>query len=328
MKRKGFLYESIYNIENLKLAEKNARKGKQWQTGVIQFDKNAEDNIINLYHVLKNQEYRTSKYTVFKIFEGKEREICRLPYYPDRIVHHSIMNVLEPIFVATFTSNTYSCIKKRGIHKCANDLKKALRDKTNTQYCLKLDIKKFYPSIKHTILKELLARKFKDPKLIALLNEIIDSINNGIGIPIGNYISQFLANFYLSAFDHWIKETLQIKYYFRYCDDIVILGKSKDELHSILFKIQQYLHTKLELSVKPNHQVFPINSRGIDFVGYRFYHTHTLLRKRIKKNFIRMIKYNHNAKSIASYNGWLTHCNSINIKRKYIKQPHENIHKL
>ena len=315
MKRIGNLYEKICSIDNLILAEKKARRGKSKQRGVKLFDRNKEDNLISLHHVLVNLEYKTSKYHVFKIFEGKEREIFRLPYFPDRIVHHAIMNILEPIFVSTFTKDTYSCIKNRGIHKASHSLRKSLKSK-EFKYCLKLDIQKFYPNIDHTILKTLLRKKFKDRDLLKILDEIIESTE---GIPIGNYLSQWFANFYLSDFDHWLKEIKSIKHYFRYCDDVCILGETKEELHRLLFNIRVYLHRELKLKIKSNYQIFLIKSRGIDFVGYVHYEDYTLLRPSIKRRFIRMIKHNKNNKSIASYNGWLTHCNSINLRNTYIK---------
>lgn len=226
------------------------------------------------------------------------------------------MNILEPIFIKTFTINTYSCIKGRGIHKGLRDLNLALKDIDNTQYCLKLDIKKFYPNIDHNILKLLLKRKFKDQKLLNLLYEIIDSSK---GVPIGNYLSQFFANFYLSYFDHYLKEILKVKYYFRYCDDIVILHNNKQYLHILRCDIQDYLKDNLNLEIKNNYQVFPVSKRGIDFLGYKSYHTHILLRKSIKLRFIKMVKYNKNKKSISSYNGWLSWCNSKNLLNKYLK---------
>lgn len=315
MKSYNNLYNQIISIDNLKLAEKKARLGKSKQYGVKLFDKNSEDLIINLHHILSNKEYKTSAYDIFDLFDGKLRTIYKLPYYPDRITHHALMNVLEPIFVKSFTKNTYSCIKRRGIHKCLRDLNISLKDKDNTQYCLKIDIKKFYPSINHKILKQLLRRKFKDNDLLNLLDEIIDSAD---GIPIGNYLSQYLANFYLTYFDHWIKENLKVKYYFRYCDDLVILGNSKGDLHRILSEIRIYLYNNLKLKLNSNYQIFFVESKGIDFIGYKSYHTHILLRKSIKLNFIKMIKYNNNLKSKASYNGWLCHCNSYNLRNKYL----------
>lgn len=238
MKRFGNLYDKIVSLENLKLADKKARKGKLKQYGVIKHLEKEEENIRMLNELLKHQKFKTSEYNVFKIFEGKERDIYQLPYYPDRIVQHSIMNVLEPIFVSTFTSNTYSCIKGRGVHKASYKLRDSLKDKINTKYCLKLDIQKFYPSVDNSILKLLLRRKIKDKVLLKLLDEIIDSTK---GLPIGSYLSQYLGNFYLSYFDHWIKEILKVKYYFRYCDDILVLGESKEELHIVFDKIRNYL---------------------------------------------------------------------------------------
>lgn len=314
MKRYNNLYEKIYNLDNLILADRKARIGKSNKKEIIEFDKNKHQNLINLQNKLINNNYKTSEYHIFKIYEKKERVIYKLPYYPDRIVHHAIMNILESIFVSTFINNTFNCIKKRGILGAHKAVKKSLKDKYNTKYCLKLDIKKFYPNINNNILKLLLRKKFKDNDLLKLLNEIIDSTQ---GLPIGNYLSQYLANFYLSYFDHWIKENKQMKYYFRYCDDIVILHNNKEYLHKIFKDIEYYLKINLKLEIKNNYQIYPVRSRGIDFVGYKFYHHYILLRKSIKKNYIKMIKYNNNIKSKASYKGWLDHCNSINLKRKY-----------
>ena len=319
MKRIGNLYPKIYSIENIELADAIARKGKSKQPGVIHHDLNHEANINKLHEMLKNKTYKTSEYTTFTIFEPKERLIFRLPYFPDRITHHAVMNVMESIFVSTFTADTYSCIKGKGIHSAANAVKRALNDVDNTQYCLKLDIRKFYPSIDHSILKQLLRKKIKDNDLLWLLDEIIDSTD---GLPIGNYLSQYFANFYLTYFDHWIKEIMRVKYYFRYADDLVILSDNKPYLHNLLSDIRQYLGDNLKLKIKQNYQIFPVDARGIDFVGYVFFHTHTLLRKRIKKNFARMLKNHRNDKSIASYNGWTLHCNSKNLMKKLV---HESV---
>lgn len=310
MRRINNLYQTICSVENLNLADLKARKGKAWQYGVRVHDRNREANIIALHDTLINKTYRTSSYTTFKVYEPKEREVFRLPYYPDRITHHAVMNVLEPIFVSVFTADTYSCIKGKGIHGAADALRSALQDVPGTQYCLKLDIKKFYPNIDHDVLKQLLRRKFKDNDLLWLLDEIIDSAN---GLPIGNYLSQYFANFYLTYFDHWIKESMRVKYYFRYADDLVILAANKPYLHVLLSSIKQYLSDKLKLIVKENYQVFPVAARSIDFVGYRFYHTHTLLRKSIKQRFARMVAKKNSPASFASYYGWAKHCNSNHL---------------
>lgn len=309
-------------MENLVLADEKARKGKSSQYGVQLHDKNKEQNLIDLLEMLKNKNYKTSKYSTFFIYEPKEREVFRLPYFPDRITHHAVMNILEPIFTSMFTSDTYSCIKGKGIHGAARSVKKALIDTKGTQYCLKLDITKFYPNIDHEVLKQLLRRKFKDADLLWLLDEIIDSAD---GLPIGNYLSQYFANFYLTYFDHWMKEQMAVKYYFRYADDIVVLSDNKQYLHKLLNDIRIYLSDNLKLLVKPNYQVFPVEARGIDFVGYVFFHTHILLRKGIKQNFARMIHSKKNKASIASYYGWAKHCNSKNLLKKLLHEPGKSI---
>lgn len=315
MKRYNNLYEQIISIENLNLADQNARKGKSAQTGVRSHDKSREQNIELLHLLLKQRKYKTSAYTTFTVFEPKQRIVSRLPYFPDRITHHAILNVLEPIFTKLFTNETYSCIKGKGIHGLERDLKRALLDVSVTQYCLKLDIRKFYPSIDHQVLKDLLRKKFKDEDLLWLLGEIIDS---AAGLPIGNYTSQYFANYYLTDFDHWIKQEQQVKHYFRYLDDMVILSGSKAELHRLLHEIRAYLGSKLKLEVKSTYQVFPVDVRGIDVIGYRFFHTHTLLRKTIKKNFARMLARRPNTASLAAYYGWAKHCDSKHLLKKLL----------
>jgi RNA-directed DNA polymerase len=318
MKRENNLYNRICNIENLNLADSIARRGKLNKPEIIEWDKNKEQNILDLHEELKSKTYITSEYTIFTIYERKERIIFKLPYR-DRVAHHAVMNILESIFVSTFTTDTYSCIKKRGIHAAARAVKEVLKDTSGTQYCLKLDITKFYPSVDHEILKQLLRRKIKDKDLLWLLNGII---NSAPGLPIGNYLSQYFANFYLTYFDHWIKEDLRVKYYFRYADDMVILSDSKPYLHQLLSQIRSYLQDNLKLEVKDNYQVFPIDARGIDFVGYVFWHTHTLLRKSIKQSFARAIAKRKDPKSIASYLGWAKHCNSKNLIKTLL---HESV---
>lgn len=243
------------------------------------------------------------------------------------------MNVMEPIWVGIFNGNTYSCIKNRGIHACARAVRHALKtDPEGTVYCLKMDIRKFYPSIDHDILKGIVRRKLKDERLLALLDEIIDSVP--AGVPIGNYLSQYFANLYLAYFDHWLKERKGVKHYFRYADDIVILSDDKDFLHSLMHDIRAYLRDNLKLKVKKNYQVFPVDARGIDFVGYVFRHTHTRLRKSIKQALCRRVAILNKRKivptmekykqQICSWWGWCKYCNSINLLNKLSKSfPYE-----
>lgn len=313
MKRLNNLFSKIVSIENLSIADAKAQKGKSKQYGIMLHQKNKEENILKLHDMLISKTYRTSDYDIFKVYEPKERDVYRLPYYPDRICHHAIMNVLESVFVSVFTADSYSCIKGRGIHKASANLRKALNNIEETTYCIKMDITKFYPNIDHNILKVLIRRKIKDADLLWLLDEIIDSAP---GLPIGNYLSQYLANFYLTYFDHYVKEDLKVKYYFRYADDIVILHKDKKELWRIFSSIESYFEKQLNLQIKGNWQLFPVEKRGIDFVGYVHYHSHVLLRKSIKKRFAKMLRRKPRKESIASYHGWAKHCNSINLMKK------------
>ena len=340
MKRIGNLYDKIISLENLRLADDNARKGKVKTYGVRLHDRNMEANLIALHEALKNGTYRTSQYSTFTIYEPKERVIFRLPYYPDRIVHHAVMNVLEPIWLSVFTADTYSCIKKRGIHAAARKLRRVIeKDRDNCKYCLKIDIRKFYPSIDHDVLKAIVRRKIKDARLLALLDEIIDSAE---GLPIGNYLSQYLANLILTYFDHWVKEVKKVRHYFRYADDIVVLHSDKKVLRELLAEFETYLADNVKLIVKDNKQIFPVgkdhrdkHGRGIDFLGFVFYLNETRLRKRIKQNLCRkcakLIKRKNpiDAKdfkqAIASWWGWCKYSDSdyfINRLNERIK-PYE-----
>jgi RNA-directed DNA polymerase len=295
------------------LADEKASKGKRKQKEIRLHNANREANIAQIQEELVSKRYKTSPYKVFKIYEPKERDISKLPYR-DRIVQHAIMNPLEAVMVPMFTADTYSAIKKRGVHKAANALKRALKDKAGTMYCLKIDIRKFYPNVNHEVLKRQLRRKIKDNDLLWLLDGIIDSAP---GLPIGNYLSQYLANFYLTGFDHWIKEQKKVKYYFRYADDMVVLADSKKYLHQLLADIREYLDVQLKLVLKGNYQVFPVAARGIDVIGYVFYHTHTLIRKSIKRRCLRMLKKKRNPASIASYNGWMQWADCKNLQKKH-----------
>lgn len=322
MKRVSGLHEKLCTINNINLADSKARKNKKKRYGINKHDLNRDVENKELLESFKNLTYCTSKYDIFKIYEPKEREIFRLPYFPDRIAHHAIMNITERLWVKTFISHTYSCIKKRGIHKCAYDVKKSLKcDPKGTKYCLKLDIRKFYPSIDHSILKNILTRKIKDLNFLTILYEIIDSAP---GVPIGNYLSQYLANLFLTYFDHILIEQKHVKHYFRYADDIVILSESKKFLHQILSFIIYYLSVHLNLEIKPNYQIFLVESRGIDFVGYVFFHTHTLLRKSIKQKMLCCVTLYEKGliskevlhKKLTSYYGWCKYANCKNLLKQ------------
>lgn len=334
MKRINNVYSKIYSIDNIRNAHKHAKIDKSYYTAVKKINSNENYYFNKISEMLKNKTYKVSNYSKSIISDrGKDRELQKLPYYPDRIIQWAIMLQLEEVFMKSFISTTCASLPNRGIHKASKYMNKYLKelknDKNNTIYCLKLDVKKFYPSINHDVLKKLLRRKIKDNDLLWLLDLIIDSIDGDTGIPIGSYLSQYMGNFYLSYFDHWLKEELNIKYYIRYMDDIVILHTSKDFLHDTFNKIEKYLNNNLKLKVKENWQVFPVKERGVDFVGYRFFGDYTLLRKSTCKRYKKRmklirIKMQNNEKlefsewcSAQSYTGWLKWCDSRRLSNKY-----------
>ena len=332
MKRVGCLYQKVYDLDNLRLAHKNARKGKGWYSEVLEVNSDEDKYLKMIQESLIEKTYNTSEYTVFtKVEINKVREIFKLPYYPDRITQWALLQVIEPYLTRTLTTDTYSAIPERGIHLALERLKTCVRvDPVGTKYCLKLDVRKYYPSIDHAVLKKIFRRIFKDDELLWLIDEIIDSTEGDKGIPIGNYMSQWCGNLYLSSFDHWIKEEKGIKYYFRYMDDLVILHESKEFLHSLKRDIEHYLESQLKLTVKDNWQVFPVEVRGIDFLGYRVFPSYTLLRKHTCKRMKKKIVYmwsniestgglTHNQWcSFNSYKGWLIPCDSYRLTEKYI----------
>ncbi len=354
MKRIGNLYDKIISMDNLRLADEKARRGKHRTYGVRHHDKNREANIQALYDQLLTMTFHTSPYEVFTVYEPKERLIYRLPYYPDRILHHAIMNILEPLWVSVFTHNTFSCVKGRGIEGCARSVEKHIRKfRGKPLFILKIDIKKFYPSLPHKTLKEAVRWKIKDKRLIRLLDEIIASVNgtphpvkqgelcNGESLPIGNYLSQYLANLVLARFMHKVNEELRIDSD-EYADDITFYSDSKERLHEA-FKtfIKPYIEEKLGLKVKDNWQIFPLarnrndkHGRALDFVGYLFYREQKLIRKSIKKNFCRAAAKLYKKKpkptpaefkqTICSWLGWAQHSNSRNLLKTIIKPEYRN----
>lgn len=320
MKRTGNLFDKICTIENMRLAYKRATQGKKHYREVRELEKDVEGNLQKLLEELKTHKYRTSKYHIFHMRTGgKVREIYKLPMR-DRIVQHALMNYMEPVMRKTFVYDTYQSIKGRGIHMGLSRVQKALKDKKNTVYCLKLDIHKYYPSIDQTLMKQRLSKVFKDKDLLEVLYEIVDSTDKGV--PIGNYTSQYFANLFLTPMDHWIKEQLKVKYYFRYCDDIVILSSSKDELRGLLEQINQYVKS-LKLELKPNWQIFPVENRGINFIGYVIRHNYTLIRKTTKNNFIskitKKLSFKDRRSVLGSYWGIFCHADCTNLWQTYTK---------
>lgn len=364
------LFNSICSMDNLYRAYQNAKSGKGWYKEVKQIEKRPFYYLAGLQYMLKNHLFKTSDYEIFILNEGKKkRDMYKLPFFPDRIAQWAILQVIEPFLVANMTADTYSAIPGKGIQPIVNDLrgyyktkiidgkKKSvwvpsilLSDEENTRYCYKIDLHHYYQSINHEVLKQKFRKVFKDPELLWLLDEIADSINTATeedlielslsgeievdpntGIPIGNYMSQYSGNFYLSSFDHWVKEELHVKHYYRYMDDVVIFASSKEELHEIHRKVTAYTRDYLHLNIKGNYQIFPTKVRGVDFVGYRFFGEYTLLRKSTAINFKRKMracrkKMENNIPptysewcSFNSYKGWLGNCDSYRLFKKYME---------
>lgn len=332
MKRIGNVFEKICTVENIKNAHNHARRDKTHYTSVKRVDANLDACVNSIHDMLVNHTYKVSQkdYSVTTINDkGKERELWKLPYYPHRIIQWAIMLQVERDFLSSFTSFTCASIPGRGISRAHKLMQRYLRDIEGTKYCLKIDIRHFYPSIDHAVLKQLLRRKFKDADLLWLLDTIIDS-GNAVGLPIGSYLSQYLANYYLTGFDHWLKEVKGVKYVIRYADDIVVLGDDKKALHKLFDDMQTYLNDILHLTVKGNWQIFPVDARGVDFVGYRFFHGYTLLRKPTCKRMKSKLKTVSKKASeygtltyrqwcqINSYHGWLTWCDAYRLNEKYL----------
>lgn len=364
------LFNSICSMDNLYRAYQNAKSGKGWYKEVKQIEKRPFYYLAGLQYMLKNHLFKTSEYEIFILNEGKKkRDVYKLPFFLDRIAQWAILQVIEPFLVANMTADTYSAIPGKGIQPIVNDLrgyyktkrvdgkKKSvwvpsilLSDEENTRYCYKIDLHHYYQSINHEVLKQKFRKVFKDPELLWLLDEIVDSINTATeedlielslsgeievdpntGIPIGNYMSQYSGNFYLSSFDHWVKEELHVKHYYRYMDDVVIFASSKEELHEIHRKVTAYTRDYLHLNIKGNYQIFPTKVRGVDFVGYRFFGEYTLLRKSTAINFKRKMracrkKMENNIPptysewcSFNSYKGWLGNCDSYRLFKKYME---------
>lgn len=333
MKRYGNLYGDIIAEDNLRLSHINARKGKGFYYEVQEVDEHLDERIEELGYILdpKTKIYVPSPYSKYNKKDGrKEREIFKLPYYPERMIQWAILQILGPILIRQFTADTFSAVPGRGIHSCIADIKKTLiNDHDGTIYCLQCDVRKYYPSINRDLLMGRYEHILKDDDLLWLISMIVYHADGDRGIPIGNYFSQYSGNFYLSGFDHWIKEVKGIKYYWRYMDDIIILSHDKTYLHELRKEIEEYWHTILDLEMKHNWQVYPVRDRGIDFVGFRMFGDYTLLRKSICINLENRLLQIYNKFlageeltysewcSYNSYAGWLLYCDSYGLGKKY-----------
>ncbi|MGD2089839.1 MAG: reverse transcriptase/maturase family protein [Candidatus Aminicenantes bacterium] len=287
MKRYGYLFEKIIFFDNLMLASKKAIKGKKHKDAAAAFYFNLENEIIDLQEELKTKIYIPLPLRIFMIREPKVRVIGAAEFR-DRVVHHAICNILEPIFEKSYIYHSYACRKGKGTHRAIRQAQKYCR---SYEYFLKCDIKKYFESIHHLVLKKLLKSKFKDPNLLWLLDIIIDSPGGEEnGIPIGNLTSQHFANFYLDKLDHYIKDVLQVIGYLRYMDDFILFDNDRNKLKLMQSKISDFLFKILRLELKEKAIILAPCQEGIPFLGFRIFPNTLRVKRENKKRWIKKFK--------------------------------------
>lgn len=276
---------------------------------VQEFQLHLMRNITSLYDDLKSENYKHSKYEAFKISDPKPRNIHKASVR-DRLLHHLIYQNLYYFFDKKFISDSYSCRLNKGTHKAINQFRKyafkVSNNHTKTCWVLKCDIRKFFASIDHVILKEILIKDIEDRKLLKLLFKIIDSfsVEQNKGLPLGNLTSQLLVNIYMNEFDRFVKHNLKNKYYIRYADDFVFLSQYKDELKEILPKIKNFLNEKLKLKTHPNKVCIKTFVSSVDFLGWVHFPDHGVLRETTKNRILKNLeKENVKLETVQSYLG-------------------------
>lgn len=321
IKRHGNLFGKITGLGNIRTAYLSARKGKRWQRAVKAFEENADENLLGIQELLVTKKFSTAKYRSKTIYEPKQREIYILPFAPDRIVHHALMRALEPIWEGLFIDDSYACRKGKGIHAGSRRTMEYVR---RNRYCLKGDIAKFYPSIRHDILSQIVRRKIKCPDTLWLMDDIINSFPGCRNVPIGNYTSQWLGNLFLNDLDMFVKHELKCRDYLRYCDDFCLFHDDKAYLNDCAGKIEGYLRDKLDLTYSKK-RLFPV-ALGVDFLGYRHFPGYLLLRKSTTKRVRARLKKlpdklnsgeitaDQFRSSVASTMGWLKWANTKNLQ--------------
>jgi len=320
------IYPEIYNLSNLLLAWRKARKGKTKKPYVNEFEKDTIRNLLLLHEELKNKTYFPKPLKTFILRDPKTRKINKSAFR-DRIVHHALVRILEPIFDKTFIYD--SCANRKGkgnlfaLKRFEKYQRKITNNLTSGGYCLKADIKHYFQEVDNSILINLLRKKINDEKTISLIRKILDnktiserererldeSFTHDNGMPLGNLTSQFFANIYLNELDYFVKHKLKAKYYIRYVDDFIILHHSKEQLKEWKKKIEEFLNAELRLELHPQKSKITSLSQGIDFVGFRNFYHFKLLRKRNIRNMERKIKlFNENLivkdKLLESFQGW------------------------
>lgn len=306
MKTYKNLYPQIYTFSNLYWSFRDARRGKRDRAAVASFEFELESNLWTIQRQLREQTYRPGSYTNFTIREPKQRLISAAPF-PDRVVHHALCNVIEPIWEKRFIHTSFACRVGKGTHRALDCCEKWIR---RYRYAFHGDIVKYFPAIDHAILRALLARRIADEQTMGLIDLILDG-GAGIqagegapvflpgddlfaalrrrGLPIGNLTSQFWANVYLHELDKFVKHELRCPAYLRYMDDFVLFSDDKAQLWDWHSAIRQFLADRLRLVLHPRKSVvFPTHT-GIDFCGFRIYPTHRRLRRSSVRRFVRRL---------------------------------------
>lgn len=287
MKRAGHLYERIAEPENLRQAFIKAIRGKRGKAEVVAYAANLDEHLRRLRDELLSGAVPVGNYHYFTVHDPKEREICAASF-PERVLHHAIMNICEPVLERYAIHDSYACRTGKGMHAAVRRAQEFTRQ---YMWYLKLDIRKYFDSIHHATLAALLERRIKDPKVIALIQRIVNTYGAeaGRGLPIGNLLSQHLSNFYLGHLDHWAKESLRVAGYVRYMDDFVLWSSEKATLQAHLSSIRAFLQANLKLDLKDNVQLNRC-ARGIPFLGYRVFPGRVALGPRARRRFSRKLR--------------------------------------
>src|SRR4030042_5353694 len=283
-------FEEIISLDNLLLAWQEFIKGKKSKPDVQEFSLKLFDNILALHISLANKSYRHGGYKSFYINDPKRRHIHKASV-ADRLLHHAVYRILYPFFERTFIADSYSCRLNKGTHKALNRFRNFAfiesKNITRTCWVLKIDIRKFFASIDHEILSQILGEYIKAKEVVWLLEQIIESFNSSpnkrVGLPLGNLTSQLFANIYLNPFDRWVKHNLKVKHYLRYADDMVFLSADKHFLIYILPKIKEFFKNNLKLNLHPDKIIIKTIASGIDFLGWLHFPDHRILRKSTRR---------------------------------------------
>lgn len=325
MKRVGYLYETMCDLDLIKLAIHKAAQGKTRKRYIRKILSNVDEYALRIRDMLVNESVQLSpgrKVTRFDYSCMKEREITVPKFYPDQIIHWVVMLVIEPVITRGMYRFTCGSVPNRGGLEAKKYVERSLKD-AKVKYAAQIDIRKFFNSVQPKILMRMFGRKIKDKKMLSLIEGILEV--GGECLPIGFYTSQWFSNFFLEGFDHYVKEVLKIRYFVRNVDDMVFVDTNKRKLHKAIKAIKLFLKS-IGLRLKPNYQVWKIDSRPIDFVGYRFYRGKTLLRKKIfyricrRTRKIAKTKYItvHQAQGLLSLLGWLKHINGRKFYKEHI----------